>query len=120
MELIGAYEIVAGERGGEKISPERLEGVKVRIGANTITTVDKDKKEVYAATYELDTSQKPWRIMMTATRPPSDGKGDKAAGLIQMEGDTIKLIYALPGGKAPTEFKTGEKQQMFVLKRSEK
>jgi uncharacterized protein (TIGR03067 family) len=119
VELIGGYEIVAGERGGEEISPDRLQDVKVRIGAKDITTFDKDKKEVYAATYELDTSRKPWRITMTATLP-SSGKGEKAAGLIQIDGDTLKLIYALPGGKPPVDFKTGEKQQMFVLKRAEK
>jgi hypothetical protein len=41
-------------------------------------------------------------------------------GLIASEGETVKLIYALPGGKAPTEFKTAEKQQMFVLKKVKK
>jgi uncharacterized protein (TIGR03067 family) len=96
---------------------DRLKDVTVRIAANAITTFDKDKKEIYAATYKLDTSRKPWRIMMTATITPVDGKGTKAEGLVERDGDTFKLIYALPGGKAPTEFKTGEKQQMFVLKK---
>jgi hypothetical protein len=44
-------------------------------------------------------------------------KGETADGLIERKGDTVTLIYALPGGKAPTEFKTNEKQQMFTLKK---
>jgi uncharacterized protein (TIGR03067 family) len=119
-KLVGAYEAVAGERGGQKISADRLKDIMVRIAVNAITTFDKDEKKVYAATYELDTSRQPWRITMTATLTPVNGKGAKAEGLIKVDGDSVKLIYALPGGKAPTDFKTGEKQQMFVLKRTGK
>jgi hypothetical protein len=43
-------------------------------------------------------------------------EGMTATGLVKKEGDTITLIYALPGGAAPTEFKTKAKQQMFVMK----
>ena len=119
-KLTGAYKIVAGEKNGQPVSKDRLDGITVRIATNAITTLDKDEKEVYVATYELDSSQKPWRIMMTATVAPAEGKGTKAVGLIEMEGDTVKLIYALPAGKAPTQFKAGDKQQMFVLKRAGK
>jgi uncharacterized protein (TIGR03067 family) len=119
--LLGDYEIVGGERGGKELTADRLKEVKVRIAANAITTYDRDKKEVYAASYALDSEQRPWHITMTATLTPADdGKGAKAEGLIEMKGDTVRLIYALPGGKAPTQFKTGEKQQMFVLKRTGK
>ena len=118
--LVGSYEIVSGEKGGKKTTEDRLKDVHVQIAANAITTFDKDKKMVYAATYKLNTSKKPWRITMTATLTPVDGKGTKAEGLIQMDGDRVQLIYALPGGTAPTDFQTREKQQMFVLKKSSK
>lgn len=124
-KLVGTYEVFSGERNGEKIAADRLKGITIKIAANAITTYDKDEKEVYAATYKLDTSKKPWQIMMTATITPVDddpsrgGKGTKAAGLIGVRGDSVMLIYALPGGKAPTEFKTADQQQMFVLKRME-
>jgi len=115
--LLGTYEIVSGERGGEKLPPDHFQGVTVSIAANAITTLDKDKKEVYAATYSLDTSKSPWKIMMTAKISTDGSKGTKAAGLIQRTGETVKLIYALPEGKPPTEFKTDDHQQMFVMKR---
>lgn len=124
--LLGTYRIVSGERNGKPIPPERLHVVSVRISEQTITTLDKGEKEVYVATYTLKKDQKPWRISMTATVTPDKSKGMKSDGLIELDGDTVKLIYALPGGKAPaagdrrapSSFKTGENQQMFVMKRA--
>jgi uncharacterized protein (TIGR03067 family) len=116
-QLTGLYRITAGERDGQKIPEGELAGVTVRIATNAITTLDKDKKEVYVATYKLDTSRTPWRIVLTATVTPMDaGKGTEAEGLIAAAaGDTVKFIYALPGGTAPTDFKAKDKQQLFVL-----
>ncbi len=120
-QLVGTYEIISGEKEGKEIESARLKDVRVQIAANAITTYDKDKKEIYAASYELDTSHKPWRLTMTATLTPVDGKGTKAEGLIEKtDNETVKLIYALPGGEAPTEFRAHEKQQLFVLKRLDK
>jgi uncharacterized protein (TIGR03067 family) len=116
-ELIGRYQLVSGEKDGQPIPDERIKGSTMRIAANAMTTFDKDEKEVYVATYELDTSAKPWRITMTAKVAPDKGEGAKTSGLIEKNGDTIKLVYALPGGKTPTEFKAGDKQQLFVLKK---
>ena len=42
--------------------------------------------------------------------------GEIAQGLIKKAGDTVHLIYALPTGEIPSEFKTREKQLMFVMK----
>ena len=49
---------------------------------------------------------------MTSKQP----KEEKTTGLIKKEGDTVTIIYALPGGEAPKDFKTKEKQNLFVLK----
>jgi uncharacterized protein (TIGR03067 family) len=125
--LTGVFKIVGGERNGEKIPAEQLKDVTVRIAENALTTFDRDKKELYAATYKLDKSQTPWKIVMTARLAPeanTGAVGEKKAdaqsmGLIAIEGDTIKLIYALPEGEAPKAFKTEDKQQMFLLERIE-
>ncbi len=85
--------------------------------------IDKDHKNVFTTTYTLDTTKTPWKIEMKtikitksdATEVPQDMQ---AKGLIKKDGGTLTIIYALPGGEDPTEFKTKEKQQMFVLKAS--
>ena len=113
-KLEGTYTIVSGEHGGEKIPAERIEGAMLTITADKITATDKDKKEFFAATYTLDRTARPFRIMMVSTTPKA---GEKAAGVVEVSGDTVKLCYNLPGGTPPTEFKTQDKQHCFVLKR---
>lgn len=110
--LEGGYTLVSGEKDGKPISDERIKGSLVRFTANKITGTDKDKKEFFAASYTLDTSKKPWVIQMKSSSP----KEAEATGLIKKEGDTLTIIYALPGAEAPKEFKTGPNQHLFVLK----
>ena len=123
-ELIGAYTIISGEKYGEKEPTERIEGTTVRFAEDGIIVLDKEKKEVYAQTYKIDASSKPWKIVMKSKITPYQTKGDSkemvAYGLIEKDGDTVKLIYALPDGEKPTEFKTKEKQLMFVMKNERK
>jgi len=119
-ELVGVYTIQAEERNGKQISEEHYKDVIVRIATNAITTYDKDKKEVFAATYTLDTGKKPWRLKMKATISPRGGVGEVSDGLIEKDGDIVRLIYALPKGPVPDEFKTVVGQQMFALKRMSK
>ena len=117
-DLLGSYTIVSGEKYGETEPPDRIEGTTVRIADDAIIVIDKDKKEVYAQTYKIDTKSTPWKITLKSKITPKDqGKEDvEAKGLIEKKGDTVKLIYAIPGGDMPTDFKTKEKQLMFVLK----
>ncbi len=112
VNLIGVYKIISGERNGAPIDPKELDG-EITIGDHTITAYDKDRKETFMATYTLKTNQKPWQIIMTSTKAPETGV--VAKGLIEVDEDRIKLIYALPQGKPPTDFTAGEHQQMLVL-----
>jgi len=112
--LVGAYTIESGEKEGKKEPPERIKGTTVLFTKDTITVTDKSKKHAYVASYKLDTSAKPCKITMKSTQAPT--AGEVAKGLVMKKGDTVKLIYALPGGDEPTEFKTKNKQMLFVLK----
>jgi uncharacterized protein (TIGR03067 family) len=135
-ELLGGYTVVSGEKFGETIPADRIEGTTVRIAEDGIVVLDKEKKEVYAQTYTIDTSKKPWAITMKTKIAPyikdatakdeddsakeKDRKEPVAQGLIEKDGDTVRLIYALPGGETPTEFKTKAKQLMFEMKNMKK
>jgi len=112
--LVGEYVIVSGEREGLKDPPERIKGTRVRFTDRAVAVYDMSKKQTYAATYQLDTSKKPWGITMTAVAGRE--KGEMARGLIDKQGKTVRLIYALPGGDLPTRFATKPKQLMFVMK----
>jgi len=109
--LAGGYMIVSGEKDGKSIPAERINGSIVQFAGNQIVGTDKDKKEFFSSTFTLDTSKSPWVIDMTSKSP----KEMRAVGLVKKEGDSLTIIYALPGAPAPTEFKTKENQHLFVL-----
>ncbi len=109
----GEFAIESGEHGGTPIPAERIKGAMVRITASAITGTDKDRKEFFACTYTLEGNAQPWKIRMKSTAPKAGVESD---GLVKRSGDTVTIIYALPGGDTPTDFKTKEKQHMFVLK----
>jgi uncharacterized protein (TIGR03067 family) len=115
--LVGRYIIVGGEKEGVKEPDERIKGTTVTFTKDTVVVADKDKKEIYSASYKLNATTNPCDITMTS-RVESSG-GQIARGLIQKEGDTVRLVYALPTGEIPASFKTKEKQLMFVLKKTE-
>ena len=118
-ELVGNFEIVSGEENGKEVPEERIKGSVMRVTAETIVVVDKNEKEAYVTKYSLDTKSKPYKITMTETGGPRGRKGEKAVGIIERDGDDVKLAYAYEGGVVPTEFKTkaGEKQLYFKLKK---
>ena len=114
--LAGRYSFVSGEKNGGEAPEESLKDSKVSITAKEIIATDRSNKRTYMATYTLDTSKKPWRISMESLVPTI---GAKAEGLVAIEGDTLKIVYALPGSEAPREFRTKEGQHLWVLKAME-
>jgi uncharacterized protein (TIGR03067 family) len=112
-KLVGGYTLVSGESGGKAIPAEKIAGATVRFTADKIVTTDKDKREIYVASYTLDTSKTPHVIRMKSEVPKD---GSEATGIIKKEGDTVTLAYTVRGGEPPAEFKTREGQNLFVLK----
>jgi uncharacterized protein (TIGR03067 family) len=116
-DLVGRYVILAGERDGAKEPEERIKGTVVTFTKESVVVADKDKKELYSATYKLDSKKNPGDIIMTSK--VESWAGEVARGLIKKEGDTLHLIYALPAGEIPTEFKTKPKQLMFLMRKAD-
>jgi len=124
-DLAGGYEIVEGEKFGVPDPADRIQGSTVRFTEDRVVVMDKDSKEVYGATYSLEKSE------AAAGEASSGGTASKiklvskladaeeqiAFGLIDKVGDKVRLIYALPGAEVPKEFKTRDKQLMFVMKK---
>lgn len=112
-KLNGTYTIVAGEEDGKPIPGPRLDGAIVVFTDDTVAGTDKDKQVFFSSKYKLDAAKKPWAIHMKTKEP----KEAESHGLVKMDGDTVTIIYAMPGGEKPTEFKTKENQHMFVMKK---
>jgi uncharacterized protein (TIGR03067 family) len=114
--LVGRYEIISGEKDGVAEAEERIKGTTVTWSKESVVVADKETKEIYSASYKLDTTSNPATITMTSRVKSSSG--DVVQGLIQKEGNTVRLIYALPTGETPSGFKTKDKQLMFVMKKA--
>lgn len=114
--LVGQYEIVEGAKDGEEISAERLKDNTVAITRDTISVVDREKKELFSATYKLARGEERglWKIDMVSKVP---NEGEKAVGLLKRDGEQLWLIYGLDG-KRPENFeKTTKGQHLFKMKR---
>jgi len=117
VDIDGTYTIVSGERAGKEIPADHITGSIVVFEGNNVFGTDKNKKEFFAATFQIDTGTTPHTIRMVST---TQNKGQKADGVIEVKGDTVRLAYALPGGATPTDFKTKVDQHYFVMKRVKK
>ena len=111
----GTYVATAGSRDGKPLTEDQIKGVTFRFDADKMVITDRSGKEIHKCTHTIDKSVTPWKINMKMT--DSSGGADKTAvGLIQRDGETVSIIYPLAGGETPTEFKTKDKQEMYVLK----
>src|SRR4051812_11128892 len=79
-DLVGHYVIVAGERDGAPEPEQRIKGTSVTFTKDSVVVADKDKKEVYSATYKLNATTNPCDITMTSRVDSS--AGEIARGLI--------------------------------------
>jgi uncharacterized protein (TIGR03067 family) len=88
----------------------------VIIKDNTYTVKVKDKK-LEEGTLKVDPSKKPKAIDSTA----GDGadKGKTMLGIYEIDGDTIKICFAMPGKDRPKEFvtKEGSDTVLYVMKK---
>ena len=114
-------DVPVAENHAALVPEERVKGSSMRVTSDTIVVVDKDDKEAYVTKYTLNKKSRPYKITMTETGGPRGRKGEKAIGIIERDGDDLKLAYAYEGGIVPTEFKTkaGEKQLCFTMKRKD-
>ena len=86
----------------------------------TITLVVKDDKytvtvgkEVDQGTVKLNPAAKPKEMDITGTDGPNKGKTILA--IYERDGDTLRVCYDLSGKSRPTEFKTKEGSQLFLV-----
>jgi len=114
-KLEGEWTYVSGKRAGDDANKESLQG-KVTITKDMITVpAGPDMKFIMA--YKVDAKTNPVSIDIEIKDGPV--KEGKAAGIIALDGDTLKLCYTAMG-KRPTKFESTKEngEFYFVLKRA--
>jgi uncharacterized protein (TIGR03067 family) len=115
-KLIGKWDYVSGIKNGTKVAPEELKKQSVTITKDKITLKN---EQTFVMKYDLDASKKPVGIKLEMIESPF-GPGAKAAGIIDVAGDELRLCYSPVGEAAPKAFeaKEGSNVHLFVLKRA--
>jgi len=116
-KIDGTYRIVRGREEGKQVPKERVQDSTVVITKDHIRITDKDHHQTWLMRYTLNPGVSPKAITMTIVE--GEGKGTTAEGIYQLEGDTLRLCYALPGHPRPKVFATrsGERELLFIMKR---
>jgi uncharacterized protein (TIGR03067 family) len=95
--LQGRWVVTAAERDGKPA--EDIKGHQVVFDGDRFTITTKDGKLDYQGTYRLDGSSKPNAIDFMHTLEPLKGK--KWLGILQREGDTLKICDNAPNPEKP-------------------
>jgi uncharacterized protein (TIGR03067 family) len=99
------------EIAGKKFPDEVRKTIKLVIkdGKYTVTV----GKNVDKGTCKLDPKAKPKALDITGAEGPNKGK--KILAIYERDGDTLRVCYDLSGKGRPTEFKTKEDTQLFLV-----
>jgi uncharacterized protein (TIGR03067 family) len=101
----------SAELGGNKFPDEVRRSITLVIKDGKYTvTVGKAPDE---GTMKLDPAAKPKAMDITGTEGPNKGKTFPA--IYELDGDTLRICYDLSGKSRPTEFKSTEGTQLFLV-----
>jgi uncharacterized protein (TIGR03067 family) len=100
--LQGEWTLASGERDGEKFPDEFVKSLKRTVQGNK-SVVTRDGQSLAESTVTLDPTKKPKAIDIKLA-----GGDEMIKGIYELEGDTFKICYAMPGSDRPKEFATKE------------
>jgi uncharacterized protein (TIGR03067 family) len=106
--LQGDWICVMEEAQGQILSEDKLSKMDKRMNVDkdlmSIKRTSGGKFGAYEGKFKLDSAASPKTFDFSGTAP--DGKQVELKGIYEFGGDDLKLIYAINGGRRPTEFKT--------------
>ena len=109
--LEGTWLPSAAELGGKEFPDEVRKTIKLVVKDDKYTaTVG---KAVDQGTVKRNPAAKPKEMDITGTAVPNKGKTILA--IYERDGDTLRVCYDLSGKARPTEFKTREGTQLFLV-----
>ena len=109
--LDGIWLPVAMEFAGQPFPEEARQGIVLEIAGEAYTvTVG---KEVDKGTVKVDAAATPAAIDIVGVVGPNKGK--TILGIVEVEKDTLRVCYDFSGKDRPTEFKTAEGTQHFLV-----
>jgi uncharacterized protein (TIGR03067 family) len=117
-KLEGTWDYLSGVKNGQKFDKEHFKDQMVIITKDKLTLKG---EATFVMKYEIDAKATPAVIKLLITESPF-GDGAKAIGIVELNGDNLKICYAPEGKDAPKTFesKEGSMTHYFELKRAKK
>lgn len=115
--LEGVWKPVEATLGGQPLPPALLDTIILTLTGNEyhVTVGEQEDK----GTTKLDTSVTPPRMSITGVEGPNQGKTFPAIYEI-LDADTFRVCYDLSGKAYPTEFKSTDGTQLYLVKYTRK
>jgi uncharacterized protein (TIGR03067 family) len=116
-KLVGDWDTVSGKSAGQPIPPDRLPK-KVTITKDTITLPSPEGKFVFG--YKVDPSTSPAKLEMTIKESPFGEDNTITRGLIQLDGEELKLGYVVGAETFPPKLDStvANGMRLFVFKKA--
>lgn len=120
-KLLGKYVDIEGVKSGEKADADRLKGQFVNITKDTFKIEGEKSEQTFEFSYKLKPDTSPVEIDLEIVYP-DDLKGNKAIGIISLDGDKLKLCYNTEIKDRPKTFESTKENGYFLwtMKKSEK
>jgi len=116
--LQGEWTLVSGERDGDAL-PSAITNDSKRVAQGDEITVTIQGKLLMKAKFTLDAAKAPKTIDYSVTGGPL--AGSTQLGIYELDGDTAKFCFSIPGQERPANFltKPGDGRTMSVWKKKE-
>lgn len=117
--LQGAWAFESHILGGESAPADVLKSAVITFEGDKFTVKIGDKV-AQAGTHKVDASKKPCTV--DATVAEGEGKGTTMLGILELDGDTMKVCFDIEGKKRPERFESPDKSRhaVMVMKRVKK
>jgi uncharacterized protein (TIGR03067 family) len=102
-QLQGEWSMVSGERDGQAFPADFMQHSK-RVAKGDEITVTIQGQLFMKAKFSLDPAKTPRAIDYSVTGGSYAGKAQ--LGIYQLDGDTVKFCFSIPGKERPTAFST--------------
>jgi len=118
-DLPGTWTCTSAIIDGKELPKETAALLRLTLTQGHYKT-EKGSDVLFDSTYRVDASQNPRQISMVGTE--GNLKGKEAQGIYSINGDVLRICYAMPGDGRPERFESaaGSKAYLVVWKRERK
>jgi len=107
----GKWKVDSAEVNGKIVDAPELKDIQITISGDRYEALIKD--HIDRGSLKLDETQKP--RTMDATKTEGDEVGKMIKAIYEINGDTMRVCYAMTGDARPTEFATKPDSALLLI-----